>query len=182
MINQYCRLYVLFYICSRCSVLYYFCFQNERIYFSGKCIIYICDRTANAHKIHSLIIFVLYFLLFSYLIKRSNLVSHTELPFFSKYDIHLCNVNAKCAVVRIKFIRALTKLFYTIQRLKKQFSPQVEWGPVLVKHRIKVVHLKNFDIDPHWVGSEKEITREDTCNVSSNICLHKTTYASVIGN
>ncbi len=34
--------------------------------------------------------------------------------------------------------------------------PDKYWGPPLVKHRVKVCHLKNFDIDPDWIGSLKQ--------------------------
>ena len=39
------------------------------------------------------------------------------------------------------------------QKLRKNFTPDIFWGPAMVRHRVKVVHLKDFNIDPHWQGT-----------------------------
>ncbi len=46
------------------------------------------------------------------------------------------------------------------QKLMSQIKPEVDWGPVMVKHRVKVVHLKSFDIDPHWIGTEEDMPKK----------------------
>ena len=46
-------------------------------------------------------------------------------------------------------------LCFQFQKLRKNFTPDIFWGPAMVRHRVKVVHLKNFDIDPHWQGIVK---------------------------
>ncbi len=48
------------------------------------------------------------------------------------------------------------------------------WGPSLVKHRVKVGHLKNFDIDPFWLGPDRPILHGGTFD--TNILMHKTEY------
>ncbi len=43
--------------------------------------------------------------------------------------------------------------------MKCLVEPDKYWGPPLVKHRVKIVHLKKFDIDPDWIGSLKPLPK-----------------------
>ncbi len=40
------------------------------------------------------------------------------------------------------------------------------WGPSLVKHRVKIGHLKGFDIDPLWLGPERPVLHGGTWDVN----------------
>ncbi len=45
-------------------------------------------------------------------------------------------------------------------RIKKLVQPDKFWGPSLVKHRVKVGHLKNFDIDPFLLGPDQPVLHD----------------------
>ena len=47
-------------------------------------------------------------------------------------------------------------------RMKRLLQPDQFWGPSLVRHRVKVGHLKNFDIDPFWLGPDNPILHGGT--------------------
>ena len=50
--------------------------------------------------------------------------------------------------------------------IKKLVQPDKFWGPSLVRHRVKVGHLKNFDIDPFALGSDQPILHGGTFDIS----------------
>ncbi len=60
------------------------------------------------------------------------------------------------------------KLGLTLKlRIMRLLQPDQFWGPSLVKHRVKVGHLKNFDIDPFWLGPDQPILHGGTFDTHS---------------
>ncbi len=51
------------------------------------------------------------------------------------------------------------------QKIVSQFKPTNTWGPLLVKHRVKVCHLQDFDVDPHWMGMDDDAQKIQNNNV-----------------
>ncbi len=53
-------------------------------------------------------------------------------------------------------------------RFKRVLQQDKFWGPALVRHRVNVAHLKNFDIDPLWLGPDKPILHGGTFDTGPN--------------
>ncbi len=51
------------------------------------------------------------------------------------------------------------------ERFKKLLKQDKFWGPSLVRHRVKVGHLKNFDIDPFSLGPDHPVLHGGTFDV-----------------